>query len=136
VSDIFVGDILAMTQNPDRLTLVETALASVIKRLTAVENCMARGDDLPLESVEEGSAQDRRITKPQLAARWAKSPRTIDRMRHQPGFPPPDIVNGQCEWWLSIIQQYERATQAGGKATDNSQYLPRNKAPAAALKGE
>jgi hypothetical protein len=41
---------------------------------------------------------------------------------------PPDIINGQCAWWLSVVQQYERTTQAGGTAPDRSQYLTPNKA--------
>jgi hypothetical protein len=49
-------------------------------------------------------------------------------MRRVADFPAPDIINGQLTWWLSIVQVYERATQAGGTAPDRSKYLARSKA--------
>jgi hypothetical protein len=102
-----------------RLSVLETALAAIVQRVSVLER---RHHGEPLE-IELQSITDRRLSKKALADRWSMSPRTIDRMRHTPGFPAPDIVNGQCLWWLSAIQRHERATQVGGKALDRSTYL-------------
>jgi hypothetical protein len=103
-----------------RLSVIETALAAIVQRVNVLER---RHRSEPLELIEPQSAGDRRLSKKALAERWGMSQRTIDRMREKPDFPVPDIVNKACLWWLSTIQQYERATQVSGKALDHSRYL-------------
>jgi len=51
---------------------------------------------------------DRRLTKAQLAVRRGVSARTIDRDVKRGVLPPPEIENGRCYWWLSILQKHER----------------------------
>jgi hypothetical protein len=109
-----------------RISVLEAALAGAFERIAVIERMLG---GLPTdEPVVAGCGGDRRLSKAALARRWGKSPRTIDRMREQPSFPECDVINGQCTWWLSTVQKYERATQAGGMAPDRSQYLTRNKA--------
>jgi hypothetical protein len=104
-----------------RIVLLETALAGVVERIAVIEKMLG---GLPTdEPVVAGCGGDRRLSKAALAKRWGKSTRSIDRMREKPEFPAPDIINGQCTWWLSTIQKYERATQTGGEALDHSGYL-------------
>jgi hypothetical protein len=104
-----------------RIVLLETALAGVVERIAVIEQMLG---GLPTdEPVVAGCDGDRRLSKKELAKRWGRSPRTIDRMRARPDFPVPDIVNKACGWWLSTIQQYERATQTGGEALNRSGYL-------------
>ena len=54
------------------------------------------------------------LTKPSLARRWQKTPRTIDRwVESQPlGFPVPVILGGRKHWDLDLIEEYERACAA------------------------
>ena len=47
-------------------------------------------------------ANDRRLTKRQVAEREACSTRTIDRRVADGSLSPPDIINGRCYWWLSV----------------------------------
>ena len=114
-----------MPEKLSRLSVIETALAGLIQRVGAIESLLGPPID---EAVDAGCDGDRRLSKKQLAQRWGRSPRTIDRMRRVADFPAPDIINGQLTWWLSIVQVYERATQAGGTAPDRSKYLARSKA--------
>jgi hypothetical protein len=115
------------TTKLSRISVLETALAGLVGRISMLEKIL--GDPSAHEPVEAGPDGDRRLTKKQLAARWGRSQRTIDRERKRkrkpdtPAFPAPDIVNGQCMWWLSSIREYERATQVGGTAPDRSHYL-------------
>jgi hypothetical protein len=110
-----------------RLLLLETALAGLVERIAVIEKIL--GGPSTDEPVVAGCDGDRRLSKQQLARRWGRSPRTVDRMRKRPEFPVADVINGQLVWWLSAVQKYERATQAsGGKEIDRSSYLPRNKA--------
>jgi hypothetical protein len=53
-------------------------------------------------------------TKPSLAKRYDKSPRSIDRWRAAGKFPQPDMYlpNGQPVWSDTIIEQHERAAVA------------------------
>jgi hypothetical protein len=104
-----------------RLILLETALAGLTERVSTLERIL--GGPPPDEPVVAGCDGDRRLSKQELARRWGKSPRTIDRMRRRPDFPVADVINKQLAWWLSAIQQYERATQVSGKALDHSRYL-------------
>jgi hypothetical protein len=98
-----------------RVLLLETALASVVERLAAVEARIGHNGGPPLDEllIEPQSIRDQRLSKRALAERWGMSPRTIDRMRELPEFPTPDVVNKACVWWLSTIQKYERATKTG-----------------------
>lgn len=54
------------------------------------------------------------LTKPNLARRWQKTPRTIDRWIENPpaGFPSPIIINGRKHWDLDLVEKYERACAA------------------------
>jgi hypothetical protein len=49
-------------------------------------------------------------SKPALAARYAVSPRTIDRWRSDGLFPQPDLVlpNGAPRWSDEIVVKHER----------------------------
>jgi predicted DNA-binding transcriptional regulator AlpA len=53
-------------------------------------------------------------TRPSLAARYDKSPRSIDRWIAAGRFPKPDIrlPNGQPAWADSTIERHERASVA------------------------
>jgi hypothetical protein len=101
---------------------IRDVLSRLELRVSALERLIGYDDP----EIEPGSSKDRRINKKQLAGRWGKSQRTIDRMRRQPGFPPADVINGQLCWWLSTIQKFERSTQTGGRTHDPSRYLLRN----------
>jgi hypothetical protein len=119
------------TTKLSRISVLETALAGLVARIAVLEKMLG---DPPADAVEAGCDGDRRLSKKRLAGRWGTSTRTIDRERKRkrnsdkPEFPAPDIVNGQCMWWLSRIREYERATQVGGTAPDRSEYLGRSKA--------
>ena len=54
------------------------------------------------------------LTKPNLAKRWQKTPRTIDRWIDSPpaGFPLPTIIGGRKHWDLDLIEAYERGLAA------------------------
>jgi hypothetical protein len=104
-----------------RLILLETALAGLTERISTLEKML--GGPPTDKPVVAGCDGDRRLSKQELARRWGKSPRTINRMRRRPDFPVADVINKQLTWWLSAIQQYERATQVSGKALDHSRYL-------------
>ena len=121
-----------MAEKLSRIVLLETALAGLVERIAVIERML--GDAPADEPVVAGGDGDRRLSKKRLANRWGTSTRTIDRERKRkrdsdkPAFPAPDIVNGQCMWWLSRIREYERATQVGGTAPDRSGFLTRHKA--------
>jgi hypothetical protein len=78
-------------------------LQALAERVTALEAKLGLSADVPT------AATDQRLSKKKLAIRWDTSDRSIDRRRKDdPTFPPPDIVNGRCYWWLSKIIKYER----------------------------
>ena len=52
-------------------------------------------------------ANDRRLTKRQVAEREACSTRTIDRRVADGSLSPPDIINGRCFWSLSVLQRHD-----------------------------
>jgi hypothetical protein len=115
---------VAENMTKSRLAVIEVALAAVVQRVGAIENAISdRSADQP---VDEDSSQDRRLSKKQLARRWNKSTRSIDRERRKPGFVVGELINGRWFWWLSKVQQYERqcfAAQLGGKGRDSSRFL-------------
>jgi predicted DNA-binding transcriptional regulator AlpA len=53
-------------------------------------------------------ANDRRLTKRQVAEREACSTRTIDRRVADGSFPAPNVIAGRLYWWLSALQRHER----------------------------
>jgi hypothetical protein len=110
-----------MAEKLSRIVLLETALAGLVERIAVIERML--GGPPTDKPVVAGCDGDRRLSKKELAQRWGRSPRTIDRMRARPDFPVPDIVNQQCGWWLSTIQQYELTSQTGGEALDHSGHL-------------
>jgi hypothetical protein len=115
---------VAENMTKSRLAVIEAALAAVVQRVSAIENAI--GDPSADQRVDEGSSQDRRLSKKQLARRWNKSTRSIDRERQKPGFVAGELINGRWFWWLSKVQRYERQcfeAQLGGKALDRSRYL-------------
>lgn len=61
------------------------------------------------------SRQKEFLTKPSLARRWQKTPRTIDRWTKRPpaGFPAPIIIGGRKHWDLDVVEAYERSCAAG-----------------------
>jgi hypothetical protein len=78
-------------------------LQALAERVTALEAKLATPTDVPTP------ATDRRLSKQKLAERWGTSDRFVDRRRKDdPEFPPPDIINKRCYWWLSKIIRYER----------------------------
>jgi hypothetical protein len=89
-------------------------LQELAERVTAIEAKLAKPTDLPTP------ATDQRLSKQKLAKRWDTSDRSIDRRRKDdPTFPPPDIVNGRCYWWLSKIIKYERLRARTADITSN-----------------
>jgi hypothetical protein len=82
---------------------VSDQLQELAERVTALEAKLAMPADVPT------IATDQRLSKQKLAKRWDTSDRSIDRRRKDDQkFPPPDVVNGRCYWWLSEIIKYER----------------------------
>jgi hypothetical protein len=75
-------------------------LGEIIRRLDALEAAVhGRVSDF----------FDRKLTKPQVALREAKSARQIERDVEDEKFPPPDeIINGRCYWWLSTLERHDR----------------------------
>jgi hypothetical protein len=65
-----------------------------------------------LEAAIHGRASDffnRKLTKPQVALREAKSVRQIERDVEDRKYPPPDeIINGRWYWWLSTLERHDR----------------------------
>jgi hypothetical protein len=65
-----------------------------------------------LEAAVQGRASDffdRKLTKPMVAVREAKSPRQIERDVQNQVLPPPDeILNGRWYWWLSTLERHDR----------------------------
>lgn len=64
-------------------------------------------------------SQDKQfLTKPNLARRWQKTSRTIDRWLENPaeGFPVPVIIGGRKHWDLDDIEAFERACAATSHA--------------------
>jgi hypothetical protein len=65
-----------------------------------------------LEAAVYGRASgffNRKLTKPQVALREAKSPRQIERDVENGSYPPPDeIINGRWYWWLSTLERHDR----------------------------
>ncbi len=57
------------------------------------------------------------LTKPNLAKRWQKTSRTIDRWVESPpaGFPAPVILGGRKHWDLDLIEDYERSCAAAAR---------------------
>jgi hypothetical protein len=53
---------------------------------------------------------DRRISKREMALRRGTSTKTVERDTRRGVLPPPEIdPHGHWFWWLSAIQQHERA---------------------------
>jgi predicted DNA-binding transcriptional regulator AlpA len=52
-------------------------------------------------------ANDRRLTKRAVATREGCSTRTIDRRVADGSLPAPDVINGRCFWWLSVLERWE-----------------------------
>jgi hypothetical protein len=105
-------------------------------RLRAVEHMILHNGRPDEKIIEEQSAKDRKFGKAELAQRWGKSPRSIDRDRSLPGFPVPEVENGRLRWWLSKIQAYERRRfeeqlEKQGRGPDRSTNLPRKQERAA-----
>jgi hypothetical protein len=82
-------------------------LTDIYARLDTLEAVVlggARGSSVSLS--------DRRLSKSEVAVRQGVDERTIDRWRKDPAkygnFPKPDIINGRCFWWLSVLQRHER----------------------------
>jgi hypothetical protein len=65
-----------------------------------------------LEAAVHGRASDffdRKLTKPMVALREAKSARQIERDVENRAYPPPDeIINGRWYWWLSTLERHDR----------------------------
>lgn len=61
------------------------------------------------------NVSDRRLGKREVAVREGRSTRTIDRQVKDGTFPSPDIINGRCFWWLSVLQRHEQARLATAK---------------------
>jgi len=65
-----------------------------------------------LEAAVRGRASDyfnRKLTKPMVALREAKSARQIERDVASGAYPPPDeILNGRWYWWLSTLERHDR----------------------------
>ena len=61
------------------------------------------------------SRQKEFLSKPNLAKRWQKTPRTIDRWTKRPpaGFPAPVIIGGRKHWDLDVVEAYERSCATG-----------------------
>jgi hypothetical protein len=112
---------------------IRATLTRLAARLDAVENLIGHNGGPPLEDeIAEGSSQDRKLSKRELARRWGRSTRSIDRMRQRPDFVAGELVNGRWFFWLSAVQRYERdryEAQLGSKAPDRSGYLRAASAP-------
>ena len=63
---------------------IRATLTRLAARLDAVENLIGHNGGPPLEDeIAEGSSQDRKLSKRELARRWGRSTRSIDRMRQR-----------------------------------------------------
>src|SRR5262245_7915903 len=91
------------------LTRVEDELSSVLARLATIES---RIGGPPLD---DEAADDRRLSKRQLALRWSISTRGVDRRRADNSkFPAAvrDYPGGPTYYWLSAIKEYEKQRAA------------------------
>jgi hypothetical protein len=70
------------------------------------------------------TGEDRRLTKRQLALRRGNSTRTVDRDVERGALPPPEIENGRCYWWLSVLQRHEREHSAAPPRSPISPHRP------------
>lgn len=59
------------------------------------------------ESEIEPNVEQRFITKEQLAERYQCSPRSIDRLRKEEGFPEPTKIGRLCRWQLKPVVDWE-----------------------------
>lgn len=103
----------------------ENTLLEIIARLGALETKLGVDGDLPRI---DPKLDDQRLTKAQVAKRYGKSTRGVDRDREQAergesDFPLPQVVNGRCFWWLSQLQAWDKQQTHPVRAA----VAPRNK---------
>jgi hypothetical protein len=106
-----------------------TLLATLSLRVTALEALLGCATEQPIDP-----ANDRRLTKRQLAQRQGKSTRTIDRDVERGVLPAPVVENGRCFWWISDLQRHELERGASYKqetARRRSRSCPTRKITAA-----
>jgi hypothetical protein len=84
-----------------------------------------------LEAAVFGRASDyfdRKLTKPMVALREAKSARQIEREVGGGKYPPPDeIINGRWYWWLSTLERHDRERSQSTTRTPPNAGNPRQR---------
>jgi hypothetical protein len=103
--------------------LDQAQFQELVRRVAALEARVPTAADVPT------AANDRRFSKRALANRWNVSPRTVDRIREDPAFPEPDIVNSRPYWWASQIIQYERSRATKTKVSPPREFAHPREGP-------
>jgi hypothetical protein len=104
-------------------TSMSDSLADIFDRLDALEAAvMGRKNAVPT-----APHFDRRLTKRELALRRGQSTRTVDRDVERGALPPPEVENGRCFWWLSVLQRHERNREIAAQTKPRGRRFIKNK---------